>query len=188
MPCCSNRSRCFLLDLGEIGVAESLLIGLQHRELVALEGMSPTALALPADQKVSVATTAITRISFETDSPLTISSAMDCGRRRRYANDEVGHAAPGGVTGNDEQHQRGNAAERVAAEKIIGNPPPHRDSGRAAIGHDARLPRNMRYTRDHPFNMEMAETGQVVARGKPRGTAEAGAAVPRRHGPHYKSW
>jgi hypothetical protein len=48
-------------------------------------------------------------------------------------------------------------------------------------------PRNTRYPRDHPIKMDIAETARFVARGKPRGTAEAGAVVPWRHGPRHKS-
>jgi len=40
----------FFVDLGEIGIAEFVLLGLQHRELVVLEGMARAALARPANQ------------------------------------------------------------------------------------------------------------------------------------------
>ena len=39
----------FFVDLCEIGIAEFVLLGLQHRELVVLEGMAPAALARPAN-------------------------------------------------------------------------------------------------------------------------------------------
>ena len=73
-------------------------------------------------RNVSATTTAMTRTSLEIDMP---PGSTGPGRRRRGdADDEVAHAVPGGVAGDDQQHERRDADQRIAAEQVVGNAAP----------------------------------------------------------------
>src|SRR5690606_13314462 len=72
------------------------------------------------------------------------------GPGRGCADDEVAHAVPGGIPGDDQQHERGDADQRVAAEQIVGHPAPCRGKARPGLRHlrTSRTPTTAEYSQE----------------------------------------